>query len=117
MPSGRYVITDRQWSRIEPHCLGKKTDPGRTGSDGRQLLEGVFWIARTGAQWRDLPGEFGKWNTVCRRFGDWAGAGVFERIFNVLFQEPDMAMAMSDGTIVKVHRHGPGSKAGPSVRL
>ena len=43
MPSDRYVITDRQWSKIELHCLGKKTDPGRTGSDGRLFLEGVFW--------------------------------------------------------------------------
>ena len=117
MPSDRYVITDRQWSKIEPHCLGKKTDPGRTGADGRQLLESVFRIARTGAQWRDLPGEFGKWNTVYRRFRDWARAGVFERIFNALSEDPDMEMAMIDGTIVKVHRHGQGSKGGPSVRL
>ena len=61
MPIDRYIITDRQWAKIEPHCLGKKSDPGRTGGDGRLFLEGVFWIARTGGQWRDLPGEFGKW--------------------------------------------------------
>ena len=86
------------------------------------FLEGVFWIARTGAQWRDLPGEFGKWNSVYRRFRDWARAGVFERIFNALSEEPDMEMAMRDVEpllrhwsekqwrgIVKVHRHGQGS--------
>ena len=78
MPIDRYVITDRQWSKIEQHCLDRKSDPGRTGSDGRLFLEGVFWIARTGAQWHDLPGGFGKWNTVCRRFRDWARLGVFE---------------------------------------
>ena len=61
MPIDRYIITDRQWALMEPHCLGKKSDPGRTGGDGRLFLEGVFWIARTGAQWRDLPGEFGTW--------------------------------------------------------
>ena len=60
MPVDRYVITDRQWAMIEPQCLGKKSDPGRTGGDARLFLEGVFWIARTGAQGRDLPGEFGK---------------------------------------------------------
>ena len=128
MPIDRYIITDRQWSLMEVHCLGKKSDPGRTGSDGRLFLEGVFWIARTGAQWRDLPGEFGKWNTVYRRFRDWARLGVFERIFNALSEEPDMEMAMIDVSgqvplvrarprkIVKVHRHGQGSKGGLKVR-
>ena len=81
------------------------------------FLEAVFWIARTGAPWRDLPPAFGKWNTICRRFRDWARAGVFERIFNALSDDPDMEMAMTDGTIVKVHRHGQGSKGGLSVRL
>ena len=57
MPISRYIITDRQWAKIEPHCLGKKSDPGRTDGDARLFLEGVFWIARTGAQWRDLPCE------------------------------------------------------------
>ena len=117
MPIDRYIITDRQWEKIEPHCLGKKSDPGRTGGDARLFLEAVFWIARTGAQWRDLPGEFGKWNSVYRRFRDWGLAGVFERIFNALSEEPDMEMAMIDGTIVKVHRHGQGSKGGLKVRL
>jgi transposase len=50
MSIDRYRITDRQWDKIEPHCLGKKTDPGGTGGDARLFLEAVFWIARTGAQ-------------------------------------------------------------------
>lgn len=116
MPVDRYIITDCQWAKIEPHCLGKKSDPGRTGGDGRLFLEAVFWIARTGAQWRDLPAEFGKWNSIYRRFRDWAVAGVFERIFNALSDDPDMRVAMVDGTIVKVHRHGQGSKGGLEVR-
>jgi len=60
MHRSRFIITDRQWARMEPHCRGRKQDPGRTGSDPRLFLEAVFWIARTGAQWRDLPPEFGK---------------------------------------------------------
>jgi transposase len=116
MPQDRYIITDRQWAVMEPHCLGKATDPGRTGGDARLFLEGVFWIARTGAQWRDLPVEFGKWNSVYRRFRDWVHAGVFERLFNALSGEPDMEVAMIDGTIVKVHRHGQGSKGGLKAR-
>ena len=116
MPIERYIITDRQCLLIEPLCLGKKAAPGRTGGDGRLFLEGVFWIARTGAQWRDLPGAFDKWSTVYRRFRDWSRLEVFKLIFNALPEEPDMEMAMIDGTIVKVHRQGQGSKGGLKVR-
>ena len=112
MISDRFVITDRQWARMEPHCLGKKTDPGRTGGDGRLFLEAVLWIARTGSPWRDLPARFGKWNTVFKRFRDWVKADVFKRIFDAVSDEPDMEFAMVDGTIVKVHRHGQGAKGG-----
>lgn len=116
MDESRFVITDAQWTRMEPFCLGREQDPGRTGSDPRLFLEAVFWIARTGAPWRDLPAGFGRWNTVYHRFRDWAQAGVFDRIFNAVSDDPAMEMAMIDGSIVKVHRHGQGSKGGLSVR-
>jgi|TARA_B100001964_G_C14087643_1_gene533322 transposase len=117
MTTERFVITDRQWAQMEPHCLGKKTDPGRTGGDGRLFLEAVLWIARTGSPWRDLPARFGKWNTVFKRFRDWVKADVFKRMFDAVSDEPDMEFAMIDGTIVKVHRHGQGAKGGLKARL
>jgi transposase len=113
----RLCLTDRQWLLIEPYCLGKKSDPGRSGTDNRMFVEGILWISRTGSPWRDLPPEFGKWNTVFRRYRDWAKAGVFQRIFEALSGDPDMEYAMVDGTIVKVHRHGHGAKGGLKVRL
>ena len=112
----RHVLTDRQWSLMEPHCLGKKSDPGRTGGDGRLFMEAVLWIARTGSPWRDLPEEFGHWNTVFKRFRYWAERGVFERMFEAVSGEADMEYAMIDGTIVKVHRHGQGAKGGLAIR-
>lgn len=116
MDESRFIITERTWAIMEPHCLGLKAHPGRTGSDPRRFLEAVFWIARTGSPWRDLPSEFGNWSTVYRRFLDWAKAGVFERMFNELSGEPDLEVAMIDGTIVKVHRHGQGAKGGLKIR-
>jgi len=95
---------------MSPHCLGKATDPGRTGSDGRLFLEAVLWIARTGSPWRDLPGSFGKWNSVFTRFRYWVQLDVFKRIFDAVSDDPDMEFAMVDATIVRVHRHGQGAK-------
>ena len=112
----RLCLTDAQWAKMQPHCLGKPGDPGRTGGDNRLFLEAVLWIARTGSPWRDLPPMFGKWNTVFRRFRDWVKADVFQRIFDAASDAPDMEYAMVDGTIVKVHRHGQGAKGGLRTR-
>jgi len=60
-------LSDAQWAKVEPYCLGKKSDPGRTGSDGWLFFEAVLWIARTGGPWRDLPTIFGNWNTLFKR--------------------------------------------------
>ena len=112
----RFCLADAQWSRIEPHCLGKARDPGRTGGDGRLFMEAVLWIARTNSLWRDLPEAFGNWNTVFKRFRHWVNADVFKRIFDAVSGEPDMEYAMIDGTIVPVHRHGHGAKGGLKAR-
>ena len=112
----RFILTDAQWAKMEPHCLGKPTDPGRTGMDGRLFLEAVLWIARTGSPWRDLPERFGHWNTVFTRYRYWVKADVFKRIFDAVSDDPDMEYAMVDGTIVKVHRHGQGAKGGLKAR-
>ena len=102
---------------MEPHCLGKPSDPGRTGSDNRMFLEAVLWIARTGSPWRDLPAIFGKSNTVFTRYRYWLKADVFAKIFKAVSDDPDMEYAMVDATIVKVHRHGQGAKGGLRARL
>ena len=112
----RDMLTDAQWAKMEMHCLGKPGDPGRSGSDNRRFVEAVLWIARTGSPWRDLPPMFGNWNTVYKRFRDWAKADVFKRLFEAVSDDPDMEYAMVDATIVKVHRHGQGAKGGLKIR-
>lgn len=53
----RYILTDAQWAKMDPHCLGKVTDRGRNGTNNRLFLEAVLWIARTGnckiQRWND----------------------------------------------------------------
>ena len=90
----RFVLTDAQWAKMKPHCLGKPTDPGRSGKDNRLFVEAVLWVVRTGSPWRDLPTFFGKWNTVFKRYRDWVKADVFVRLFEACSDEPDMEYAM-----------------------
>ena len=95
----RFVLTDAQWAKMELHRLGKPGDPGRSGSDNRRFVEAVLWIVRTGSPWRDLPIMFGHWNTVFKRFRDWAKADVFKRLFDAVSDDLDMEYAMVDATI------------------
>jgi transposase len=74
----------------------------------RLLLLSVY----TGSPWRDLPAEFGRWNSVFKRFRRWVRRGAFERIFQILSVDADLEYVMVDGTIVRVHRHGQGAKGG-----
>jgi transposase len=110
------VLSEEQWERVAPLLPGKEGDPGRSGDNNRMFIEGVLWIVRTGAPWRDLPNCFGNWFSVWKRFRRWALKGVFERVFKELSGEPDFEYALIDGTIIKVHRHGTGAKGGLTIR-
>jgi len=106
----RRVLTDAHWAIVEPFCLGTPKHPGQTGRDPRLFIEAVLWIVRTGAQWRELPEEFGKWNSVFKRFRRWVKADAFYSMFRALTADADFEYAMIDGSIVKVHRSGQGAK-------
>jgi transposase len=112
----RFVIGDAVWEKVAPLLPGKASDPGATGRDNRLFLEAVLWRVRTGSPWRDLPGAFGKWNSVFTRFRRWAKAGVFERVFVCLSDEPDFEYALIDGTIVPAHQKASGARGGLRLR-
>jgi transposase len=112
----RFVVSDAMWARIARLLPGKASDRGVTAADNRLFLEAVFWRVRTGLPWRDLPAEFGKWNSVFQRFRRWVKAGVFERIFEHLSDEPDFEYVLIDGTIVCAHQKASGAKGGLGIR-
>ena len=84
MDRERFVVSDTVWEKIEALLAGKKSDRGVTAKDNRLFLEAVLWRARAGLPWRDLPGEFGNWNSVFTRFRRWVRGMVFERICRAL---------------------------------
>lgn len=92
----RRMLRNAQWQRIEGMLPGKISDPGRTAEDNRLFIEAVLWIARTGCPWRDLPAEFGPWNSVYQRFARWSEKGVWHRVFTELAQDGDFKAVFLD---------------------
>lgn len=112
----RFVVDDETWAKVAALLPGKASDRGMTARDNRLFLEAVLWRVRTGLPWRDLPSDFGHWNSVFQRFRRWAVAGVFDRIFERLSGEPDFEYALIDGTIVSAHQRASGAKGGLKIR-
>jgi len=112
----RYGLSDRQWDRVRELLPGKIGDPGRSGRDNRQFVNGVLWVLRSGAHWHDLPERYGKWKSVHTRFSRWAKAGVWERIFEALTRDRDNQYLMLDSTLVRAHQQAATGKGGPKIR-
>ena len=102
-------LTDSQWEVIKPLVPEHARRPdgrGRPRADDRQVLNGIFWIMRTGAAWQDLPNRYPSGSTCYRRFHEWCQAGVFERILEALAQDLEergrlnLSECFIDGTFV-----------------
>ena len=105
----RRWLRDDQWLRLEPMLPGKAADPGRSGENNRLFIEAVLWVARTGSPWRDLPAEFGLWNSVYTRFARWSNNGIWQKVFAELAKDADFEEVFLDGTIVRAHQHSAGA--------
>ncbi|WP_193142868.1 IS5 family transposase [Meridianimarinicoccus sp. MJW13] len=110
----RDLMSDEEWAFFEPFILAARAPNGRKPTNHRLVLDGIFWIARTGAPWRDLPEEFGKWSSLYRQFRRWTLAGLWEEIMEALNESgivPD-ALQMIDSTVVRAHHQAAGAKRG-----
>ena len=111
-------LTNDEWQRLEPLLPPQKPTTGRPAADHRRIINGMLWIARTGAPWRDLPERYGAVGTVSSRFYRWRQAGIWDRILAALQQQADAAgqldwtMHFVDGTSVRAHQHAAGAKKG-----
>ena len=114
MSLARNLISDDEWAFFEGFIRAVRHPNGRKPVDHRLVLDGIFWIARTGSPWRDLPEEFGKWSSVYRQFRRWTLAGLWEGILEALNESglvPD-ALQMIDSTVVRAHHQAAGAKGG-----
>jgi len=108
----RYELTPEQWRRIGDLLPGKPGDPGRSGGDNLTFVNGVLWVLRSGAHWHDLPERYGKWKTAHKRFTRWAKAGVWERVFADLIDDPKNDYVSLDSSLVRAHQQAATGKGG-----
>lgn len=111
-------MTNEQWARLAPLLPPQKPKRGRPAHDHRRMANGMLWVLRTGAPWRDLPECYGPWESVASRFYRWSRAGVWDRVLEALQGQADVAGRLdwrvhyADATSVRAHQHAAGAKKG-----
>ena len=109
----RYELTDDEWNRVAPLLPPENSGKqGRPSKCNRTILNGIVWIARSGAPWWDLPERYGSWQTVYSRFRKWIEDGILDNIFRVLSLEAELTELSIDASIVQAHQHSAGAKKG-----
>ena len=112
----RHELTDKQWERLQPLLPPQKPHTGRPNKDHRLIINGLLWLLRTGAPWRDLPERYGSWKTVASRFYRWRQAEIWHHILQGLQKEADgdgqvdWSLHYGDGTIIRAHQHAAGAR-------
>lgn len=113
------VISDDLWALIEPELPSSAGRRGRPWNDHRLTMEAVIWRFRTGASWRDLPVQFGAWQSVAERHLRWSQDGTYARAFAAVRRgegesggaELESFLSV-DSTVVRAHQHAAGARPG-----
>ena len=104
----RLMLTEEHWCKLKPIMLqyGIYDKP-----DLRIMIEGMLYRMRVGCPWRDLPSDFGSWNSIFQKFNRWSSQNKLIEIFKALVQKPDLEWEFIDGSIVKAHQHSTGASS------
>ena len=108
----RPQLTEEQWLLISDFFLVPSPDPrgGRPRADSRRCLEGILWVLRSGARWKDLPRSFPSYVTCWRRFVEWSRAGLWDQAWCRLIDqldresEVDWQEGFADGTFASAKK-------------
>ena len=96
-------LRENEWQKLHAFLRGCPQVYVGSVRKCRRFVEAVLWVGRSGAQWRLLPHEYGKWNSVYKRYARWCEQGVWERMFEAFVHDPDMENVMVDSTVVRAH--------------
>ena len=116
----RYGLTDYEWTAIKPMLPNKPRGVPRVND--RRVLNGILWVLRSGAPWRDLPDSFGPYTTCYNRFVRWRRAGVWAKLMSALADAHDVCCAddrhlhCSRTSAWRVHNAKPTTIDGPIKR-
>ena len=110
---GRYDLSDEEWRLVAP--LLPKLGKGKPRVDDRRVVNGIFYVLRTGAPWRDLPERYGPYTTIYNRFNRWAKRGIWLKVFKELAQRSPQSLQLIDSSIVRAHQHAAGGKGGARI--
>jgi transposase len=111
-------MTEDDWSIVLAVFDAAQSEVGEPGHDDRRFLEAVHYFTVHNITWRALPAEYGKWNSIWKRFWRLSRSGVFEAFFQLLAERSETAhlVQMLDSTVVRAHVSAAGAKGGRKIR-
>lgn len=89
-------LTDEQWALVLPLLPPQRGGTGRPPLDHRRVLGGILWVAKTGSSWREMPEEYGKWESAYRHHELWVKQGLWQHILQTLGEEDVLGPAMKE---------------------
>ena len=104
------LLTDSQWTKIYTFLRQHPRTYAGNEASCRRFVEGVFWIMRSGAQWRFLPKEYGNWNSVYKRYARRCDHGVWQEMHAAFANDADMENVLIDSTAVRAHPSAAGAQ-------
>ena len=102
-------LSPEPWSRVLEFLRSQPDLYVGQESDCKRFIEAIIWMSRSGAPWRLLPSEYGKWNSVYKRFTRWCEGGIWERMHQHFIDDPDMEYLIIDSTVVRAHHSAAGA--------
>jgi len=118
----RHELTDAQWERLQPLLPPQQRERGRPSLDHRTIINGILWISKTGAPWRDMPERYGSWKTVSSRFYRWRAQGIWDKLWAEVQKDADTRGQVEwevhfvDSSVIRAHQHAAGAKRGTQKR-